>query len=177
MCELILYACPCGDLLDQLTVYLERTSHQIGRNAAHAYMPHCTLTGFFHDQPAKISHYKQALDDALSGMCKGQREPTITIADMILEPDFHYLKIESEWLKSLVQHFVAHADSPTRINALRPKDWLHLSLAYQFPPEQHAALMAIAQAVVDPCAQVEWQLRLYQRHPGNNWQLHQSRLI
>ncbi|MEO0802793.1 MAG: hypothetical protein AAFY57_11025 [Cyanobacteria bacterium J06642_2] len=47
--ELILYACPVGSLVEQLDCYFQKSLQLCGHNTAHLYMPHCTLTGFFHD--------------------------------------------------------------------------------------------------------------------------------
>ena len=175
MCELIIYACSVGPLADQLAIYFQRTKHEVGPNAAHGYMPHCTLTGFFHDEAASIPVYAQTLTEALRWK-RNSTEPQAAIAidEMILAPDFHYLKLSSPWLTLLVQHFAAHVQSPSRIDALRLKDWLHLSLAYQFPAEQHPTLMAIAKDIIDPLAPVAWHLCLYERLPNHSWQCHQQ---
>ncbi|CAN5634059.1 hypothetical protein BH23CYA1_BH23CYA1_13090 [soil metagenome] len=47
MPQFIFYACPTGPLAQQLATSFERTQRICGPNTAHAYMPHCTLTGFF----------------------------------------------------------------------------------------------------------------------------------
>ena len=50
ICEFIVYACPVGTLAGQLDLFFARSRAECGENAAHAYPPHCTLTGFFHSQ-------------------------------------------------------------------------------------------------------------------------------
>lgn len=47
MKEFIIYAGPIGQFDNQLEQYFITTSVKCGKNAAHQYMPHCTLTGFF----------------------------------------------------------------------------------------------------------------------------------
>ncbi len=168
--ELIVYACPLGPLAEQLDAYLARALRDVGRNAAHGYMPHCTLTGFFHDDDASIPHYRAALAQALtSAESHGARE--IRIDGLHLSETFHYLKLESAWLIGLVQAFADLAQSPTRRDSLRLKDWLHVSLAYQFLTEQHEPLAALAREMVDPCAPVAWALRLYERSAAG-WVMH-----
>ncbi len=168
--KLIIYACPLGALAEQLDAYLARALRDVGRNAAHDYMPHCTLTGFFHDDAAAIPHYRAALAQALASA--GPRDAAeIQIAALHLTETFHYLKLESAWLVALVEAVAGMAQSPTRRDSLRLKDWLHVSLAYQFLTEQHEPLAALAREMVDPCAPVAWALRLYERSAAG-WVLH-----
>lgn len=172
MIELIVYACPTGALADQLAAYFDRARAQCGPNTAHRYMPHVTLTGFFHDVAAAVPFYAEQLASALA-----QHQPApmlpLGVLNMEINQEFHGLLIESAWAKQVMATFaeLAHA-SPTRSDALRVKDWLHLSLAYGFPVAQHAALAMLAQELVDPHAQAGWELRLYERRPGDVWVLH-----
>lgn len=78
------------------------------------------------------------------------------------------------WLQTLTAEFVARARSRTRQGALRTKDWLHLSLAYEFRPEDSEALATLAREMVDPRADAGWELRLYERHPDRSWMCHAS---
>ena len=170
--ELIVYACPTGPLAEQLAAYFERSLRDVGPNAAHGYMPHVTLTGFFHDDAASVPTYIDALSAALAET----PPPTagaLRVAGMQLMADFHYLKIDSPWLIAVTKRFAQRAVSPTRRDALRLKDWLHLSLAYQFPDSQHEALATLARQRVDPLAWAGWALRFYER-AGAQWQLHQE---
>ncbi len=171
MCEFIIYACPTNVLADQLDTYFRRAKTDVGTNAAHAYMPHCTLTGFFHDEPASIPIYRQALTEALSWVQCTAPVPKISINGMVLYEDSHYLQIESTWLQSIIRRFALLAESPMRSDALRLKDWLHLSLAYGFAPIQHKPLVALAHELINLHVAVGWRLRLYERR-GNDWQLH-----
>jgi ubiquitin-associated SH3 domain-containing protein len=91
---------------------------------------------------------------------------------VLFEPTFHGLDLHAPWLKALVVDFARRADSPTRVDAIRLKDWLHLSFAYHFPPEQHHALEQIAQETIDPAAPVGWDLRFYERDESGAWICH-----
>ncbi len=172
--NLIVYACPAGALAAQLERYFAASLARFGPNSAHAYMPHVTLTGFFDDAPQSVPVYAAALEAALEAAHPGIPEPPLTITDMLLRDTFHGLTIESPWLRALVADFAARADSPTRASPLRLKDWLHLSLAYGFAPEQGDGLAALARALVDAAAQVTWELRLYERLPDGGWVCHRS---
>lgn len=173
-CELILYACPVGELAIQLDAYYARTCAEFGPNAAHRYPPHVTLTGFFHDTVAAIPIYIQALTVALAA---APQPPKITITGATFTPTFHGVLIESPWLVDLTRTFARLAHSPTRRDALRLKDWLHLSLAYDFSPEHHAPLAECGRAMVDITASVWWELRLYERYSVNEWRCHCAHML
>ncbi len=167
--ELIVYACPIGPLADQLQHYYARAQREFGLNAAHRYPAHITLTGFFHDVPASIPSYLSWLTDSLK---QAEYPAQIVITELMCEPHFHGLLIDSPWLRRLAAHFAALAQSPTRVDAVRLKDWLHLSLAYEFLPKQHAGLTTLAQTCVDLHAYVDWDVRFYERMSGDAWHCH-----
>ncbi|MEO1132132.1 MAG: hypothetical protein AAFX40_05425 [Cyanobacteria bacterium J06639_1] len=167
--EFIVYACPTGAIAAQLATYFQRSLTECGSNAAHGYMPHCTLTGFFHDELEAAPIYLKALDDALNQARSPQPNPAIAITALTFQPAFHFLKLESDWVLRLMEDFRDRARSDTRVDALRLKDWLHLSLAYEFPAEQYVQLQRLAAEVVDPRSPAGWELRFYERHGDRSW--------
>ncbi|MCU0494158.1 MAG: hypothetical protein MUD01_21420 [Chloroflexaceae bacterium] len=169
--ELILYACPSGSLAAQIEEYYRQSREACGPNQAHRYPPHITLTGFFHDEAEAVPGYLAALEAALQ-RARAAALPTITIKEMALGEAWHGLEIDSPWLQALAADFAAHAASPSRRDAIRLKDWLHVSLAYGFAPEQGPALAALASELVDVSAAVVWELRFYERLPGDEWRCH-----
>lgn len=169
----IVYACPTGELAEQLDRYFQQSLTVCGANAAHHYMPHCTLTGFFQDEETAIPLYVQALDRALS-QTQPCPHPVITIQQLSFHSDWHGLELQSGWLKTMIVTFATLAASPTRQDALRLKDWLHLSLAYEFQPEHSESLIQLAQAYINLQASVQWELRFYQRHSDQRWTCHRS---
>lgn len=172
--ELIVYACPTGELAQQISTYQIRSKREIGPNSAHAYMPHCTLTGFFHDQTEAIPIYIQALEKCFQEMRSSQPQPVFQIPQILFRLDFHGLILESEWIKQMIRNFAQQVESPTRSDDLRLKDWLHLSLAYGFPEDQHESLVQLAAEIVDVHAPVGWDLCLYERHEDSTWTCHRS---
>lgn len=172
MQKFIIYACPVGELNTQLELYFQTSQNQCGKNAAHKYMPHCSLTGFFEDDLTAIPIYTKALDKALS------KRPnlSINVLNMTFKLKWHGLELYSPMLKQLIIDFAKIA-TPTRKGDLRLKDWLHLSLAYEFPLEKQDKLKAIAQEIINPQASVKWELRLYQLHSNGNWICHQSWML
>src|SRR5262245_25650325 len=170
--EYIVYACPRGELADQLARYFAASQELVGPNAAHEYMPHCTLTGFFHDDPAAVEIYCTALEAALYRARPQQPQAALTILGMELNEQFHGLLLDSPWLKTLIADFARSAHSPTLRDALRLKDWLHLSLAYTFLPEQHEPLAKLARELVDLRAPAAWELSFYERGAEGMWIAH-----
>jgi ubiquitin-associated SH3 domain-containing protein len=170
--ELIVYATPVGELADQINAYLERARIECGENAAHHYMPHITLTGFFHDRAASIPMYFASLSAAVAQARLIRPAPILRITEMRLGEQFQGLLIESPWLKQLAANFSRMTLSVTRTSAVRLKVDLHLSLAYQFPPEQAEHLARLAREMVDITAPVSWQLRFYEREANGQWLLH-----
>ena len=172
--QFIIYACPVGEVADQLSRYFAASLNACGRNAAHNYMPHCSLTGFFWDEPGAVGVYREAIAKALTAQLAIASNPLITISKMTFRPDWHGLELQSDWLPPLMAQVAQLASSATCTEPLRLKSWLHLSLAYEFLPEHAQTLKQLAQAHINPQSAVNWELRLYQRHPGNQWTCHQS---
>lgn len=172
--EFIIYVCPLGKLNNQLEEYFTITRTECGENTAHQYMPHCTLTGFFHDELSAVYIYIQALDTALKNALLNRPLQPIVVVDMEFKPEFHYLTLKSTWIQKIIANFSVTANSPTRVDAIRLKDNLHLSLAYKFPSQQQKKLQKIAKEIINPQAEVEWELRFYERYPDNSWTCHQS---
>ena len=172
--KFIVYACPVGELADQLETYFQESRRLCGTNTAHRYMPHCTLTGFFDDELTTVPLYLQCLEQAYLKALPSRPDPVIRIADMQFQPDWHGFELESDWIKRLIADFIKNANSSPRREPLRLKEWLHLSFAYDFLPQNYRTLVRIAQKIINPQAAVRWELRFYERHQDWTWTCHQS---
>jgi len=172
--KFIVYACPVGELADQLEEYFARSRAAGCQNAAHQYMPHCTLTGFFYDRRERIPAYVRNLSDALEDARPMLPEETVAITGMRLGPELHCLELESPWLKDLVADFASRVADAFARQSLRLKDWLHLSLAYRFELRQRCTLERLAETIVDLKAPVVWELRFYERRADGSWTRHAS---
>lgn len=161
--EFILYACPVGPLAQQIERYFEKSRDRCGPNAAHAYMPHCTLTGFFRDEMSAIATYTQALNAIFSTPSPPLFTEAIHLKPLAFSHRWHGIPIASDQLIQIATAFVAAACSPTRTESIRLKLDLHLSLAYQFDPACERVLKQLATSLIDSSAPVGWELRFYER--------------
>ena len=166
LAELIVYACPHGELGAQLDRYFAASLAECGQNTAHRFMPHVTLTGFFHDSIWSVRDHVAALSAAVAEAGR-PGVPPATITEMHLRPDFHFLAVHSAWFVDVARRF--RDRTTTRIRLKRD---LHVSLAYEFAPELHERLAGLARELVDPHAPVEWTVRLYERMPNDQWTVH-----
>ncbi|MEM7802267.1 MAG: hypothetical protein AAF633_23945 [Chloroflexota bacterium] len=173
----ILYACPVGPMAKQIDLYFEQSKAEVGVNTAHSYMPHCTLTGFFKDESSAAAGYASTLQKIVSNSARKKPNPPIKITGLYFSEKFHGLTLESVWLKAVTQNFKNLGNSPTRNEEIRPKDWLHLSLAYNFDIQDHAELERLARTTIDLSAPIGWELRLYERAIDQTWELHFSQAI
>ena len=172
MPKFILYACPVGPLADQIQAFLDQSRARFGPNAAHGYMPHCTLTGFFSDDPAVVPGDLQRLDQLLARALPAGPRPAVRVTGWGAQTDWLGLELEAPWLSGLAQDFAASTKAGPRQTPVKAKTRLHLTLANEFPGRQHAPLAALARQMVDPEAAVSWELRYYQRDPGGCWRCH-----
>ncbi|MGC9527394.1 MAG: hypothetical protein ACP5D7_17820 [Limnospira sp.] len=167
--ELIVYACPVGELNDKIEAYFRKSRDVCGANLAHNYMPHCSLTGFFQDSEMEIFPHIKILDLLLK-----LSEISIKITGMTFKENWHGLEIQAPELKQLIANFISESRAIANPKNLRSKEWLHLSFAYNFEAENHDKLKQIALDLIDINAPVQWEIRFYQRHEDGSWRCHQS---
>ena len=172
----IVYACPVGELNKQINKYLDRSNNLYGVNSAHKYMPYCTLTGFFNAEPDSIPIYLEALDRTYSEAEKNLNLG-IKIKQLVFNKKWHGLELEAEDLKTLIANFERTITIRDYHEKLRLKDWLHLSLAYNFNLEYSSKLQQLALEIIDLKADVNWELRFYQKNPDWSWKCLQSWII
>ncbi len=175
--KFIIYACPTGELCQQIEAYYQTSQASCGQNSAHQYMPHCSLTGFFEAPISNLSIYLQALHQTHEQM-KGHNIPlSVQILGMSFQPKWQGLELKAAHLKQLIADFIQTVEQSDAEVKIRPKDWLHLSLAYGFKPEHEETLKQLAQKAINPDIPTEWELRFYQRHPNWTWTCHSSWLL
>lgn len=170
----IIYACPTGDLNEQIEEYFERAIKLCGKNKAHQYMPHCTLTGFFTDELSSVPFYLEALDKAYTEAKSNETSLDITITKLTFNKNWHGLELQADGIKQLIANFALLEKSLTRQEQLRLKDWLHLSLAYGFNLQDSEQLKHLATELIKIQTDVNWELRFYQKNPDRTWKCWQS---
>ncbi len=166
--QFIIYACPVGELNSQIETYFDRSRKLYGKNSAHKYMPHCSLTGFFADELSSMPIYLEALDRAYLE-AKNNLPLDIAIKQFAFKENWHGLELQAEGLKQLIVNFARIETSTKRPEAIRIKDWLHLSLAYDFDRQHSAELKNLALETIEPKAKVDWELRFYQKNVDWTW--------
>ena len=167
--QFILYLCPRGPLSDQIEEYFAETKAKIGTNTAHGYMPHCTLTGFFWDDPANAHHYVQALERCVAAVMPTSAE--VTIPSLMQRAEWIGLEMQAPAVRRWVTGFVYQAESPGLREHIRMKSWYHLSLAYGFDAAVFEPLCEMT-TMIDIGAPVNWELALFDRDQNQNWRCH-----
>ena len=161
--ELIVYAVPVGPLADAIDLFFGEVALRPTR--AQEYPPHCTLTGFFHDEVNAIASYAEAAASVVRPVSVDVRLQTT---------EWIGLEVRSLDLQQLARDFAARVASiATRREPIRLKEWLHVSLAYGHDAADGDELTALASALVDPTADADWDLRLYERR-DSHWIVHGS---
>jgi ubiquitin-associated SH3 domain-containing protein len=161
--ELILYATPSGPLADALDEIFRRIAVG-GPTIAQQYPPHCTLTGFFHRDPADIPRIAADVGHAVAAV--GERVGGVEIVGLHRRPDWVGLELESAWLRELTTRVVDRHTVGPDDDALRPKDWLHLSIGYGVDDLGPAF---DATADLDLTLAAGWEVGLWQRHTDGSW--------
>jgi hypothetical protein len=170
----IIYLCPQGRLSDQIDLYFKEARAKYQWNPAHDYMPHCTLTGFFHDSSESLPLYLKTMDTALSRLWEVRPDPIATVQGLLLKSDFHGLRISAPWLKEVIAVFTQEIRLLSLPGTIRVKNHLHLSLAYNFQPDENDQLKSLATQTVGPDSQVNWELRFYQHNADQSWICHRK---
>ncbi len=159
---LIIYATPTGPLADACGAYFDAvlSMPDLGETTAQTYPPHITLTGFFRrDEPRAtgvVAEMKEAFERIGS-----PPYGSVSVTDLVCERGWVGLTIESAWLIDVTTELVASHRVGDGEDALRPKSWLHLSLAYDV--DDAAPYFDLARSLVDPDAEVGWELGVWER--------------
>ena len=166
--ELILYATPEGALADRIIEYFDVATRTLGRTTAQTYPPHCTLTGFFH----RRSDRADRVIDHLGSVAVAVERPAdpVRVDRLGVHDRWIGLELQSAWLLSVIDAVMRADRTEGDEDALRPKDWLHLSLAYGVDDlEPYAEL---ASRHVDISLPVSWSVAIWERHRDGGWTRH-----
>ena len=159
--ELILYATPTGPLGRALDRFF--ADHG---TTAQTYPPHVTLTGFFRRPETRADEIARQTADFLA--TSGQPEPAeVDIVELRTTDEWCGLVVDSPWLIDLTDRWMATQRVDTGEDALRPKRWLHLSLAYG--DGAVADVAEAATAAIDVELTVGWEVGLWRRVEPGAW--------
>lgn len=168
--ELILYATPTGDLAAACARYFDAVVN-IGATSAQHYPPHCTLSGFFRRQTPDAERAISEIG-ALLEHAGPVPDGAVEIVELATRPSWIGLELRSSWLTDLTTDIATRVESPPGTDPLRPKEWLHLSLAYGI--DGLAAHAALATDLIDPTAAAGWEVALWERVHRDSWIRHSS---
>lgn len=161
--ELIFYATPTGALAEECRAYFEWA--ECRPTTAQTYPPHVTLTGFFHRTDEGVG---RAVND-VEGVLRRHGHPpegSVTVEELRIDTNWVGLVVTSDWLIDVTADLVGHHAVGPGDDALRPKDWLHLSLAYGVDDLRPHAARA---GSFDASADGGWELGLYERRHDGSW--------
>ena len=167
--ELILYATPNGELGRACERFFASVSTSGRATTAQTYPPHVTLTGFFRRSSSEVERViaeAQSIIDAAPG-------GAVTVHPMQVRTDWLGLEITSDWLSEVARAFADQHRVEPGDDAIRLKDWLHLSLAYGTLPAGASVADYVEEATstIKVEAPVTWSVGLWERR-GGDWIRH-----
>ena len=87
---------------------------------------------------------------------------------------FPYHDPRTAWLLDLTAQIISSHTLTPGDDPLRPKDWLHLSLAYDI--DDTGPFASLAKHLVDPTASACWEVAVWERFADNTWTRHTARV-
>lgn len=164
--ELIFYATPTGELAAACDRYFAAAT-ALGPTTAQTYPPHCTLTGFFRRPAERVAEITAEIQQVIAD-AGPVPDDAVSYLGLLDRPGWVGFELRSLWLAERTADVVlAHRLQPED-DALRPKDWLHLSLAYgvgDIDPYRNLA----TEHPLDPAPGGGWELALWERRADGAW--------
>ncbi len=90
----------------------------------------------------------------------------MTVDQLRLSPKWVGLELSSSWLLDSTTAFVEQHVLDIDDDPLRPKDWLHLNIAYGDGDIDEAARIA---ADLDPSLEANWEITLWEQDADGSW--------
>lgn len=160
--EYLLYLCPTESLQYQLQAFCTKSLAECGRNGAHDFIPHVTLSTFFKVPDDDVGSIIEMMEQVV----KKQRHtiPEDLQLETYISPNFmgFFLGQDSATaIKALVAQFVKELANRDISADVYNQD-LHMTLAYNFGMNQTSTLETLVRNI-NPDMKSNWQLRLYSR--------------
>ncbi|CAL4123983.1 unnamed protein product, partial [Meganyctiphanes norvegica] len=162
--EYVVYLCPSGPLSDQIESFWLQSLEKCGWNGAHNLVPHITLCSFFKTDDENVETLVSILKNVVSNALTTNPLPQVLSLEKYISQNYMGLFLneqQADVFKKIAVQFVKEISSLCGVGEVSSKS-LHLTLAYQFPPSNFAALEPLAEAV-KPNTPAHWEIRLYSR--------------
>jgi len=166
--EYILFLCPTGPLLSEISKFYEQSYNKCGSNSAHNLFPHITLSSFF-----KINnHLLPYILDCLNDCFQSTRYSQPDHLQLILQRSEGYIglflnAVASTWMTELTSTFATAVHKNFGLLIKPHERKFHLTLAYNFDLSKTQELENLAKKInIDVNAR--WELNIYSRDPSFN---------
>lgn len=166
--EYIVFLCPTGPLLNEVSKFYEQSYSKCGSNSAHNLFPHITLTSFFKVSDAILPYILDLLKASIQQT--GSKKPNrITLSLQSCEGFIGLFLCEdsSFWLQEVLDQFVDKSDRDFGIIVKPQTTQFHLTLAYNFDLSKTENLRCLAKDIKLE-SPVRWELNVYSRNSKFN---------
>lgn len=166
--EYIIFLCPTGPLLSEVSKFYEDSFAKCGGNSAHNLFPHITISSFF---KASDSTLPQLLDIIKQTVQTALASQSVRL-NLILQRSEGYIGLflnecATSWIADILSAVVEEALSKLGVHIKVQERQFHLTLAYNFDLAKTAELESLA-AKLNLDAPVRWELNVYSRDPRFN---------
>ncbi len=153
-----LYAIPTGALFTQIRLFRDLTEQEFGRNRAHDYPVHCTLTrGFAIDDSVLVEDYR----DAITRHFAGTLAPKVGKLTHISDRQLVLLELQAP---DLALSTLSWVDEFGRSDIVPITENFHITIAWR--TEFHIRIFELAQASIDSSVPTSWEVTLCERSDG-----------
>uniref|UniRef100_A0A7M6DRC6 SH3 domain-containing protein n=1 Tax=Clytia hemisphaerica TaxID=252671 RepID=A0A7M6DRC6_9CNID len=162
--EFILFLCPTGPFLSEVSKFYEESYSRCGSNSAHNLFPHVTLSSFFKVSDSALPYVLDILANCIENTT-AQKPDRIRLSLQSCEGFIGiFLSEESSiWLQEILDEFVRRTDADLGVRVKPQTTQFHLTLAYNFDLSKTDDLSSLAKNIkLD--APVRWELNLYSRN-------------
>lgn len=167
LAEIILYATPTGRLAAVCDAYFAAAC-RLGATTAQTYPPHCTLTGFFHRRRADLPRIADEVRAAV-GEVVPVPAPAVDLVALHTGDDWVGLELRSQLFLDIAARFAQTHRRDDDEDAVRLKDWMHLSLAYG-PVDDMRHYTRLATGLFDHMPpRCEWEIALWEHRRDRSW--------
>ena len=158
MTKYILYARPSGALGAELgSFWAQSKKNPKLSNEAHAYPPHCSLTGFFSGQS---KDFTKKLVSALKKSVAETKKGKIQVQGITQSGNFHYIGLNSKYLSKVTDKFIANAK--TQVIRKKASSKYHITLAHKFDSKAKKGLKKLEKNI-DTSKSASWSICLYKK--------------